>query len=323
MDFPRWRSEWGELLVASLISFILYQMNMIVLFCIPLQILFIRKGERNLLYGCAAVMAALVVSALIRTTAVDDSVLRRGILLSEIALPVAFLAGLIGVNYRWNGRLRTLYKVLGVALAAGVVSIPVIYLLNRNDGFTNFLKNQVGSVVGLLQSGTEEGSDAVGLFQIDVDLLTEAILGIALRNYLFAYFLTIAGSVWLGRSIAARLARTRGEGLRTLHIPDRLIWPLLVSWALVLADVLVGIGAVTYAAWNIGLIGLFVFGMQGIGIIQTILDRRLVSRQMRIVITAVMVLLVFWPGVNLVVLIGLPILGVSELWIHYRKERKE
>ena len=84
-----------------------------------------------------------------------------------------------------------------------------------------------------------------------------------------------------------------------------------------------GIGAVRYAAWNIGLIGLFVFGMQGIGIIQTILDRRAVSRQIRVVISAGMVFMVFWPGVNLVVLIGLPVLGVSELWIHYRKERKE
>ena len=229
MDLPRWRSEWGELLVASLISFVLYQINMIVLFCVPLQILFVRKGERNLLYGCAAVMAALVVSALIQTTAADNSVFKRGILLTEIALPAVFLAGLVGVDYRWSRRFRTLYKVLGVTLAAGAVSIPVIYLLSRNDVFSTFVKNQVGSVVRLLQQGAEEGSDTTLMFQIDVDTLTKVVLGIVFRNYLFAYFLTVAGSVWVGRSIAGRLARKRGAGLRGLYIPDRLIWPLLVS----------------------------------------------------------------------------------------------
>ncbi len=323
MTIPKWRSEWGDLLVASLISFILYQMNMIILFCIPLQILFIRKGERHLLYGCATVMAALVVAGIIRTAPADDSVFRRGIVFFEIGLPAVFLAGLIAVDYRWNARFRTLYKVLLVTLVAGAVSIPVIYLLGRNDGFSTFLKNQIGSIVGLLQAGAEENAEASRLFQIDVDMLTERILELILRNYLFMYFLTVAGSVWIGRSIAGRLSRSKPESLRGLHVPDRMIWPLLASWALVLADVLVSIGAVTYAAWNIGLIMLFIFGMQGIGIIQTILDRRAVSRQIRVALTAGMVFLVFWPGVNLVVLIGLPILGVSELWIHYRKVRKE
>ena len=36
-----------------------------------------------------------------------------------------------------------------------------------------------------------------------------------------------------------------------------------------------------------------------------------------------LVALAMWPGVNLVILIGLPVLGVSELWIHYRKEQEE
>lgn len=323
MNVPRWRSEWGELLVASLVSFFLYQMNMVVLFCIPLQILFIRKGERHLLYGCAAVLATLIVTGLIFSGGADESGFRGSFLLSQIGLPALFLAGLVGVNLRWNGRLRTLYKVLGVVIAAGAVSIPVIYLLGRDDGFSNYVRNQVASVARVLESGAAEGVEGAGMFQIDVDVLTDVIIGIILRNYLFAYFLTVAGSVWIGRAIAARLARVPTVGLREIRIPDRMIWPLLLSWALVLADVLLGIGVVAYAAWNIGLIMLFIFGMQGIGIIQSVFDKRGVSRNIRVIITFGLVLLAFWPGVNLVILIGLPILGVSELWIHFRKERKE
>ena len=112
MDFSRWRSEWGELLVVSLVSFFLYQMNMIMLFCIPLQILFIRKGERYLFYGCAAVMAALAVAGTVLIAGADESAYRNGTLISQIVLPVLFLTGLVGANLRWNDRFRTLYKAV-------------------------------------------------------------------------------------------------------------------------------------------------------------------------------------------------------------------
>ena len=103
-----------------------------------------------------------------------------------------------------------------------------------------------------------------------------------------------------------------------------MIWPLLIPWALILLDLRIDLGILRYIAWNAGLIMLFSFGMQGVGILQTILDGKEVSRGIRTAITVLMILVLFLPGVNFIVLIGLPGLGISELWIHYRRvEKKE
>jgi hypothetical protein len=102
-----------------------------------------------------------------------------------------------------------------------------------------------------------------------------------------------------------------------------MIWPLLVPWALILAGLRFDIGPLRYAAWNLGLIMLFTYGMQGVGIIQTLLERRNASRGVRVLITALLVFMLFWNRTALIVLVGLPCLGVSELWIHYRKAEKE
>ena len=312
---------WGDLLAASIISFILYQFNMLVLFCIPLQILFVRKGSKQLLYGCASVIATIIVVGVIRTASLDDALLTRGLLLSNILLPACILAGVIAVDLPWKYHLRTLYKVVLVTTAAGLISIPVIILLSRNSGFTDLLRSQIETVSAILQLGLEESD--VGMIPVETDKLVATITGILLRNYLFVFFLTIAGSVWAGRMIAARLSRTAFGGMRNFHMPERIVWPLLVSWALVLLDYFLGIGEVAYAGWNIGLILLFLYGMQGIGIIETVLDRRNVTKYFRILLATGMIMMVFWPGVNLVILIGLPILGVTELWIHFRKVHKE
>lgn len=321
LDFQRWREEWGDLLIASILSFTLFQLNMLVLFCIPLQILFVRKGDRYLLYGSVSVLITIVIVSFIRTASIEDPVMKRSIQFADVLLPAIIVAGVVATDLRWKIRPRTLYKVLVVSLGAGIISIPIILLLSRSDGFHDFLTGQVESVAALFQAGRQEGE--AGIATANVESLVSNIKVILLRNYLFVYFITVAGSVWAGRAIAARMARTRSEGFRNFHIPDRMIWPLLISWALVLVDNFISIGAIAYAAWNIGLILLSIYGMQGIGIIQTVLDRRNVSKYFRILITAAMVMMVFWPGVNLVILIGLPILGVSELWVHFRKVHKE
>lgn len=315
----RWRGEWTELAVISVVSFFLYQMNMLILFCVPLQVLYYRRGERTLLYAAAAVLAAIGIAGLIRTAPVEDAVFRRGLLFIEIILPAFFLAGLIAADYRWKIPIRTLNKVFLVTAGAGLASVPLILALGRSENFNGLLRAQIENILRVFETGQAEGAGMIP----DAERLTELIVGLLLRNYVFAYFLTVAGGIWVGRSIARRMAGQRTGTFRGFYVPERMIWPLLAPWALVLLDLRVDIGALRYVAWNAALIMTFTYGMQGVGILQTILDRRNVSRGFRIILGVALVLLALWPGVNLLVLIGLPGLGVSELWIHYRRDQKE
>ncbi len=238
----------------------------------------------------------------------------------ELLLPIFFLAGISAINIDWKMSLRTYYKITAVVVGAGLLSVPLIYILGRSENFGQLVTSQIDTIVRLFQENPEQ--TAAGLLP-ETTALSELIIDILLRNYVFMYFLIISGTVWFGRTITARSKGLRSARLAEFSMPDRMIWTLLVPWALILLDLRVDIGLLKYFAWNIGFIMLFSFGMQGVGIIQTILDRRNVARGIRIALVAIMSLMLFWPGANLLVIIGLPGLGVSELWIHYREEKKE
>jgi hypothetical protein len=322
MYLPRWKSEWGELVIVSIASFILYQMNMLMLFCIPLQVLFIRKGDRQLLYSSAIVLAAIGVAGIFRTAPIESDSFRRGLMATELMLPAFFLTGLAAVNLNWKVPVRTFYKIIVVVVGAGLLSIPLIYLLGKSENFNELVTSQINSVMRLFQENPEALAEtAAGL--PDTEVLSELIIGILLRNFVFIYFLILSGTIWFGRSITARIKRIRSNRLLEFSLPEWMVWPLLVPWALILLDLRVDIGVLKYIAWNAGLIMLFSFGMQGIGIIQSFFNRRAVSRGIRIALVAAMIMMLFWPGANLLIIIGLPGLGVSELWIHYREEKKE
>ena len=321
MNYSRWKSEWGELAIISIVSFFLYQMNLLILFCIPLQLLFARKGERQLRYASIIVMVALGIASLIRTAPVEDSGFRRGLLTVEILLPAFILGGLVATNMTWKIPLRTMYKLFAVTAAAGLLSIPFLMIIGRSDGFSELIREQIDGILRVFQSGGEaEGAEGA---LPETAQLIDLILGILLRNYVFMYFLMLGGSIWIGRSFAARMSGGVRTGFRNLRVSDRMVWALLVPWAFVLLDLKVSIGAAGYAAWNVGMVLLLLYGLQGVGILQTLLDRKRVSRGIRLMLVLVLGLMLFWPGVNLLVIIGLPGLGVSELWIHYRKEIKE
>ncbi|MFA7565831.1 MAG: hypothetical protein WCY01_02310, partial [Alkalispirochaeta sp.] len=67
------------------------------------------------------------------------------------------------------------------------------------------------------------------------------------------------------------------------------------------------------------LIASFLFAVQGIGILQHLVVRRGGSPTAeRWVITGVLILM-FLPGLNIVVSVGLPLFGMSELWIDYKR----
>lgn len=322
MQYTRWRKEWGELAIMAVLSFFLYQLSMAPLFCIPLQVLFLRRGEKQLLYGCGAVLVAIGIASLIRTSPVPDMSFRRGLLLIEIGLPAFLVAGVVAVNLRWKWRMRVLYKILAVTAVAGICSIPFVLALGRSENFQELLATQIDTVTSLLAG--PDGNNA-GLLP-DTEALSSLIVGLLLRTYVFGLFLTIGGTLWVGRAFANRMPsgyQLERATLRTFSLPDRMIWGLLVPWALVLLDLRMDIGILRYFAWNAGLVGLFLFGMQGVGILQTLLDRTNIPRGARLGISAIIIVMMFWPGVNVIVFIGFPGLGVSELWIHYRKEQKE
>ncbi|MEW5816027.1 MAG: DUF2232 domain-containing protein, partial [Spirochaetota bacterium] len=129
----------------------------------------------------------------------------------------------------------------------------------------------------------------------------------------------LSGNWWLGTSIGRRLKGEQAFEITRFSLPDFFIWPLLVSWAGILLDLFKNIGILGYVFWNAGFISLFLFGLQGLGIIRFLFGKHKVARGLRLISGIVLAVFILWPGLNIIVMIGIPGLGVSELWIKYRK----
>ena len=129
--------------------------------------------------------------------------------------------------------------------------------------------------------------------------------------------------MWLGDVIASKTMGTDRVVLGAYRVPHPGLWVFLISWSAILLDLVVGIGFLRYVAWNFGMVMLVLYGVQGVGVVRHWLVSRGVSGWLRVALGVGLILTLFWPGVNLIVMILVPGIGVSETWIQYRKSEKE
>jgi hypothetical protein len=146
------------------------------------------------------------------------------------------------------------------------------------------------------------------------------------------YFFFISYSWWSGNRLAFRLGRISGEEGRgnDWDFPDSFVWLLFIPLTVLLAGRLLGQrgisfpgGPLEYLISNLLLIMGGLYGIKGIGIIGGFLRKWNIPRQFRVLFVILTAFLIAVPGVNLVVIILIAGLGVSELWVNYRIFDKE
>ena len=98
-----------------------------------------------------------------------------------------------------------------------------------------------------------------------------------------------------------------------------MVWPLIAALSIVVLDYRVSTGFAGYLAWNILLIMAALYGARGLGILNGLMTAANLPRGLRMLIVFTLVLILMQPGLNYLVLIGVPGLGVSELWINFKR----
>ncbi|MCQ2413150.1 MAG: hypothetical protein MJ057_09400 [Sphaerochaetaceae bacterium] len=103
-----------------------------------------------------------------------------------------------------------------------------------------------------------------------------------------------------------------------MKFPDSYVWMFFASWAFALVSNLASLPSWLVAlAWNAALSVGFLYAVVGASILVSMARRKSPAISAgRIVFT--LVLLCFIPVLNVVVLIGLPVLGVLETWVNFR-----
>lgn len=331
----RYRS-WIEVAVGALATIILYRFGFgLFFFLVPLQIIAIRRGEEGLLYAGVAAGAIILVwqlAATSRPVPVESIGLTSGasgaLFLVQVAVVGLLISSLWVLNSSRFAEFDRVQRILGCSAAAGLIAIPVGIYLQSNDALQSQLEPMFAAVseaMAVWVSGAEV-DDATTRALLNPGELMRSVRDVLSRSICFYFAIILTGGYWLGSVLGARTLRQspRVARLARFRIDDKLVWPLLIGWAIVLFDTRLEIGFLGLVGWNVALIFHFLFGLQGLGILRSWFERQGAASTVRTVVTiAVGVILImtrFW----VVALAAIPILGVSEIWVNYgRFEPKE
>jgi hypothetical protein len=308
--------RWIEIGLFTGAAILLYQVRAaFFLSAVPLFLLGFRRGGYAQLYGAGLFLLAAAVEIMLRLRGFAQPQLVRFFFLLEIAYPASLVAGILVVQWRGG---RMLYRLLEAVVLVGVVSLPLILLYMNDSEVTSFLAEQIRLIAESLQEAFSQEGGAAGPQVMSGDAMVRLVKVLFFRNYLFSYFLLLSGMWALSDGIYRRTVGRAPFMLMRYTVPESFLWPLIGVWAGVLLDVLFGLGFIGYLVWNAGLILLFLYALQGIAIMKFLFRRHGVGTGLRIAVTVASVVILFTPGINLVLIVGVPLLGVSEYWIHYR-----
>ena len=332
-----------EILVFAAVSTLLYRLGMgPLLFLIPLQVLYIRRGKKSFGWAAVVSLVSIIVIGLLLTrrwtsgdalAAATASSLQTPSLVFELTIVVLMIGGLALIQLpEMNPDLRLpryprATRLVLATLIAGALSVPAVLYLTGNEAFSAIIREFFSTLVQSTNSAISNSRPEtlpVAVPPIQTESLLRFISMVLRRTYLFYYFLILTFSWWLGTIIGAR-SMGNHPGLTRIadfKLPDRYVWPLIASLALVVMNLLIPSQPIEILSWNALLILVFLYGVSGLGIIRFLLRKRNVRPGVRWLLIMAIVFLAMTPRIGIVVFILVPGLGVSEVWLKYRREER-
>ena len=306
-------------LIASCISVFAYQTGFFFfLFLVPLQLLLFRSGLKVARVAVLGVGIALVYLG-IKHTAFGNGDVRGYLLLVELVIPFLLLGGFLLENGFFGNLGGVLLNALLATAMTALVSIAVLQVLN-NEAFIAYYKAQFAEMFNILKSALAGSSDVdlIPMMDMDVDTMLVHVSSVFYKGFLFAYFCILFLSYTFALSVE-RLTKHEA-GIITVMIPDYFVWVLIAALSLVLIDARFQPNPVLgYVGWNVFLIVMLLYGLRGLGLIRQMLEVRKVHPVVRYFIAFATVILLLHPRYGRVLLVGIPLIGISEIWFKYKR----
>ncbi len=331
------RNIWIEITLFSIASVLLYQFSMgIFLFLIPLQILFAKRDFETLLYAVILTFVAILTVKIFRIGFSNLNASIKPLIILEALILIAFLGGLLLLNadirkIRFGSNLMRLFSV--TALFA-LLSIPAIIYYRGNTQFNSAMNDIFKSISQYLkQMFSSGGTTTLAILNkyINPQALKETTTRIFFRSYIFDYFALLGFSWWVGTAISNKSTIMLGmtperkiTRISEFKLPEYYVWPLIINLALVLIDFKLKLGLIGYLAWNLLLTLAVLYAVQGIAILNFLFKYFRVNAGLKFIVYFTLIILLFTPKINILILILIPGLGISEIWIKYREfERRK
>ncbi|MBI9099770.1 MAG: DUF2232 domain-containing protein [Spirochaetaceae bacterium] len=321
------RRGWIETSLAAVISLIMSITGPLLLFfMLPLQILAVRCGKIAFSYSASGVFfGSIILKKILLTPDVGGT---GSLVFADSAIFFLLLSGLYAVNFLLE-KYRTILRLLIITATAGLVSIPVIYYLNSDQVLNTAMIDQLDSILVMLNGGTPESSIFSSVSAEDLYSLFKIYF---LNSFLAVYFFLLALTWWMGSRFGLRSIgkASRVPTIKEFKVPEKLVWFFFVPLTIVLLNVLLEskgakmeMGLIGFAVSNSLYIMGTLYAIQGFSLVQFFLEKKTINPGIRRLSVIILIISLFIFPLNVLIVILLPGLGVSELWINYRIKDKE
>jgi hypothetical protein len=326
------RRGWIETALAAVFSIIMSVSGpLLLLFMLPLQVLAIKRGKKAFIFSAAGVFLG---SQFLKLALMPDMAGTGSVMVADSAMFLFLILGLYAVNYMFEG-FRTVLKFLIVAAVAGLCSVPVLYYLNADQSFYTIMTDQLDSVL-VMFNGASAGSPGLNgsniFSSVSADDMYTVFKIYFLNSFLAVYFYLLVLTWWMGsrigqRSIGKNISLPK---VKEFIVPEKLVWLFFIPLTIVLLGFLLSgkgvkleTGLVGIAVSNILYIMGTLYGLQGYGLVQFVMEKKNIAPALRRFTGILLFVSFFILPLAVVFAILLPGLGVSELWINYRHNEKE
>ena len=305
----------GEAFLLLLLSLVMSEVGLASLIAVtPLLFFSIRHGRIGASILIAGAFILELVIAGFRGGAFGAGKLGAAVLMIEMFIPLSLsAAGIVWLSTKGMSVMKRLFMTLLPSLVLALACIAFFYsdralLSDLQLLFEDAFATLVGPVLELILPGVDMSLIAyVALLSVVSLVLPVILCGICASCFIYETVLHSRESDW-------------EEKVMCLEYNPDAVWGFIVSWALVLllrfvsAPLLLGI-----AAMNLAGVWTLVYAIQGFTVVYARIRRR--NRNVRsmtlfIILVAIGLLI---PGINLIVLIGVPALGVLETFFDLKK----
>lgn len=306
-----------KLILYILAAIILSRLGVLYIFCmIPLHLM--QKSYPGKIFFVSSALITLGIVLWDSIGYISIGLDKADVLIAALGMfyPGSLLIGII--VYYIPVDTRKLYRFLLAGIIPGLIGAYFVFLF---EGKGTAAENTVDFYYSIFQevlnfSGYTEvdNNSTVFLFTLALRIIKSSFLPIW-------YFLTGLG-ILMSELSFSRQTRTHKTFLDRFKVPDLFLWPFIILWIIALLDIVLGLGIFGILVWNIALVFLLVYGTAGISILMYLGARKGIRlNPLSWVVFSIFLLLI--PVINVIMLIVIPVLGISEHWIRYRKELKE
>jgi len=287
-------------------------------------------------FGPAAAWLSFVITAFGNAVLSAGLSIRYGLGLASAGLEI-LLFTVLALGFTWimagnpwpfMPRARTAFRFIAASIAGSLVMLGMIYSIGKDENFLAQARSQIEAISSnLIASSTADPLQQQAMERILVpDKIIEAIFslsfrGAALVTLFFLFFINRQIAFIMARLIMKKQENVNGDLIR-FHAPQKTIWFFSLCLPVIVACGVFSLNYIGIAAWNVLIICAILFLAQGGGIVLHFLARRPIPVFMRLLGSLLFVFLLFSPGINLVAIAALVLLGIAENWLPLRMSKE-